>query len=228
MRSRAGFIADAYGLEGGTWEMVPVARGALGQIWRLSGGDGVWAVKELLFGCDEEQVARLQAGCDEVFDIKLRLSKHLSRSGVLCIEDVVVRRDTYKAAAVAHGLFGMSAVDHAHRCVIFPAEDKPLQEPEIPMRVKVPDFAHLLPQPIRGFTMPAAIQDADHLSFLQGGGHGGSHPHLVWQFVKMLQTGEDSYPNAVESANITCTGILAHESALKGGELIRLPEWTLR
>ncbi|WNZ09416.1 phosphotransferase [Streptomyces sp. 11x1] len=58
MRSRAGFIADAYGLGGGAWEMAPVARGALGQIWRLSGGDGVWAVKELLFGCDEEQVAR--------------------------------------------------------------------------------------------------------------------------------------------------------------------------
>ncbi|WP_216590601.1 phosphotransferase [Streptomyces brasiliscabiei] len=58
MRSRAGFIADAYGLSGGDWEMVPVARGALGQIWRLSGGAGVWAVKELLFGCDEEQVAR--------------------------------------------------------------------------------------------------------------------------------------------------------------------------
>ena len=44
----------------------------------------------------------------------------------------------------------------------------------------------------------------------------------------MLQTGNDSYPNAVESANITCTGILAHESALKGGEIIRLPEWTHR
>ncbi|MDX3641606.1 phosphotransferase enzyme family protein [Streptomyces sp. MB09-02B] len=58
MRSRAGFLADVYGLGGGAWEMVPVARGALGQIWRLSGSGGVWAVKELLFGCDEGQVAR--------------------------------------------------------------------------------------------------------------------------------------------------------------------------
>ncbi|MEE1758462.1 phosphotransferase enzyme family protein [Streptomyces sp. SP18BB07] len=58
MRSRAGFIADVYGLGGGAWEMAPAARGALGQIWRLSGESGVWAVKELLFGCDEEQVAR--------------------------------------------------------------------------------------------------------------------------------------------------------------------------
>jgi hypothetical protein len=31
----------------------------------------------------------------------------------------------------------------------------------------------------------------------------------------------------VQSANITCTGILAHESALQGGALIKLPEFTL-
>ena len=28
-----------------------------------------------------------------------------------------------------------------------------------------------------------SIQDAEHLSFIQGGGHGGSHPHLVNEFV---------------------------------------------
>ena len=59
----------------------------------------------------------------------------------------------------------------------------PLTEAQIPKRVKVPDYAHLLPEPIRRFTQPAAIQDADHLSFLQGGGHGGSHPHLVHNFL---------------------------------------------
>lgn len=59
-------IADAYALGAGPWTMTRVARGALGQIWKLSGdgsGDGsggepAWAVKELLFGCDEEQVRR--------------------------------------------------------------------------------------------------------------------------------------------------------------------------
>src|SRR5207248_5196498 len=44
---------------------------------------------------------------------------------------------------------------------------QPLAEPEIPKRVKVPDYAHLLPEPIRKFTQPATIQDAEHLSFLQ-------------------------------------------------------------
>jgi hypothetical protein len=79
---------------------------------------------------DEEEVSCLRVACAEAFGIKVALSRHLTGYGVLCIEDGAIRRDTYKAAAVAHGLFGMSAVDHAHRCVIFPAEDKPLPERE--------------------------------------------------------------------------------------------------
>ncbi|KOG36105.1 phosphotransferase enzyme family protein [Streptomyces resistomycificus] len=59
MRSvAAAFIADTYALGTGPWTVSPVARGALGQIWKLSGHGSSWAVKELLFGCDEEQVER--------------------------------------------------------------------------------------------------------------------------------------------------------------------------
>ena len=98
-------------------------------------------------------------------------------------------------------------------------------EHEIASKIEVPDFAHLLPEPIRKFTQ--SIQDADHLSFIQGGGHGGSHPHLVHEMVSALVDNRDPWPNASLSANWTCVGILAHESALKGGEVIRLPEFTL-
>jgi predicted dehydrogenase len=103
-------------------------------------------------------------------------------------------------------------------------------EPEIPARIKVPDFAHLLPEPIQRFTTKG-VYDTDehqHLSFTQGGGHGGSHPHLAHEFVSALVEGRDPYPNAVQSANWTCVGILAHESALKGGEIIKLPAFTLK
>ena len=65
-----------------------------------------------------------------------------------------------------------------------------------------------------------------HLSFTQGSGHGGSHPHMVHAFLDALINDGDPYPNAAQSANITCVGILAHESAKKGGEIIRLPEFT--
>src|SRR5436190_2209567 len=74
-------------------------------------------------------------------------------------------------------------------------------EPEIPSRVKVPDYAHLLPEPIRRFTQPAEILDAQHLSFLQGGGHGGSHPHLANEFLSAMVQDRDPWPNAVQSAN---------------------------
>ncbi|HEV7281713.1 MAG TPA: Gfo/Idh/MocA family oxidoreductase [Pirellulaceae bacterium] len=98
-------------------------------------------------------------------------------------------------------------------------------EHEIPSKVEVPDFAHLLPEPIRKFTK--SIQDAEHLSFIQGGGHGGSHPHLVNEMVSALVEDRDPWPNAVTSANWTCVGICAHQSALKGGEVVKLPAFTL-
>jgi predicted dehydrogenase len=100
---------------------------------------------------------------------------------------------------------------------------KGLPEPEIPKRVKVPDYAHRLPEPIRKFTQPAAIQDAEHLSFLQGGGHGGSHPHLVHNFLMAVQGKQPALPDAPTAANWTMVGICAHQSAMKGGERVVIP-----
>ncbi len=99
-------------------------------------------------------------------------------------------------------------------------------EPEIAAPIEVPDFAHLLPKEIQQFTR--SIVDTDHLSFVQGGGHGGSHPHLVNEFISALVSDRDPWPNAATSANWTCVGILAHESALAGGEIKRLPEFAMK
>ncbi|MCL2304424.1 MAG: Gfo/Idh/MocA family oxidoreductase [Planctomycetaceae bacterium] len=98
-------------------------------------------------------------------------------------------------------------------------------EPEIPSRVSVPDYAHLLPEPIRRYTR--SIQDTEHLSFIQGGGHGGSHPHMVHEFLTALKEDRDPWPNVTRSANWTCVGICAHESAIAGGERVMLPAWSL-
>jgi predicted dehydrogenase len=103
--------------------------------------------------------------------------------------------------------------------------EKPLSEPEIPKRVKVPDYAGRLPEPIRRFTMPAAIQDAQHLSFLQGGGHGGSHPHLAHNFLMACLDRQPAFPDAPTSANWTMVGICAHQSALKNGDKVMLPQF---
>ncbi|GAA4442974.1 Gfo/Idh/MocA family oxidoreductase [Pontibacter saemangeumensis] len=108
-------------------------------------------------------------------------------------------------------------------------EDSVIHTGEVPERVKIPDYAHLLPEEIQNFTQ-AGVYDSDdnqHLSFIQGAGHGGSHPHLVHEFVSALVEGREPYPNARQSANITCVGILAHESAMKGGEIMHMPVFTL-
>jgi predicted dehydrogenase len=101
-------------------------------------------------------------------------------------------------------------------------------EAKIPQRVKVPDYAKRLPKPIRMFTTKG-VYDLDshqHLSFTQGGGHGGSHPHLVHEFLTALVEDRDPLPNARQSANWTGVGICAHQSALKGGAIVKLPAFT--
>jgi predicted dehydrogenase len=102
---------------------------------------------------------------------------------------------------------------------------RPIPESEIPKRVKIPDFAQLLPESIRKFTQPAAIQDAEHLSFLQGGGHGGSHPHLAHNWLMAIRGEKPAFPDAPTSVNWTMVGICAHQSALKGGEPITIPQF---
>jgi predicted dehydrogenase len=102
-------------------------------------------------------------------------------------------------------------------------------EAKIPRRVKVPDYARLLPKPIRMFTTKCVydLGEHKHLSFTQGGGHGGSHPHLAHEFIRALIENRDPYPNARQSANWTCVGICAHTSATRGGTTISLPHFTL-
>ena len=100
-----------------------------------------------------------------------------------------------------------------------------LAEPEIPRRVPVPDFASLLPGPIQRFTTKGVYdaEDETHLSFTQGGGHGGSHPHLVHAWLSAIKGDRPALPDAETSANWTMVGICAHESALKGGEKVAIP-----
>ena len=95
--------------------------------------------------------------------------------------------------------------------------------------MECPDFGHLLPDEIAGFTLGGVYggeEGEEHLSFTQGAGHGGSHPHLVHAFVDAVLNDYAPYPDAKQSANITCVGILAHESALEGGTIKALPDFT--
>lgn len=97
---------------------------------------------------------------------------------------------------------------------------------EKPERVTVPDYARLLPEGIRRFTTKG-VYDGEHahLSFIQGGGHGGSHPHLVHEFISSIGVGRASFPDVYQSVNWTCAGICAHESAMQDGRRVALPDF---
>lgn len=93
-------------------------------------------------------------------------------------------------------------------------------------KIKVPDYAHLLPEPIRRFTTKGVYDDEhQHLSFAQGGGHGGSHPHLVHEFLSSIVEGRASFPDVYQSCNWTCAGLCAHESAMNGGKVVQVPNF---
>ncbi|MBW7461334.1 gfo/Idh/MocA family oxidoreductase, partial [Paenibacillus sepulcri] len=94
-------------------------------------------------------------------------------------------------------------------------------------RVKIPDYARLLPEGIRKYTAEG-VYNADenqHLSFKQGNGHGGSHPHLAHEFIMSLVEDRPPFPDVFASANWTCTGLVAHESAMQGGIPLKLPDF---
>ncbi len=92
-------------------------------------------------------------------------------------------------------------------------------------RIDVPDTDELLIPEIADFTKREKIDDPNHVSFLQGAGHGGSHPHLVQEFVSAIVEGRDSAVDAALAANYTCAGICAHESAMKGGARMEIPSF---
>jgi predicted dehydrogenase len=93
-------------------------------------------------------------------------------------------------------------------------------------RIEVPDFGHLLPEAIRRYTTKGVYDEGNnHLSFKQGSGHGGSHPHLAHEFIRSIVENRRSAIDEATSANWTSVGLCAHESAIKGGIRVDIPDY---
>jgi predicted dehydrogenase len=92
-------------------------------------------------------------------------------------------------------------------------------------RIDVPETDPMLIPELAHFTKREKIADQTHVSFLQGAGHGGSHPHLVQEFVAAIVEGRNSAVDADVAANYTCAGICAHESAMNNGKRIKIPDF---
>ncbi len=59
------------------------------------------------------------------------------------------------------------------------------------------------------------------------GGHGGSHGHLMNEFVTAILQDRQPLVNIEMALNLTVAGIVAHRSALKDGELLKIPRYAL-
>lgn len=91
---------------------------------------------------------------------------------------------------------------------------------------EMPNFYSSLPPEIQRFTVGSDYDPLNPQESLRkgaGGGHHGSHPHLVNEFVMSIV--EDRKPLIDEElgGNITAAGICAHESAMKNGEPVIVP-----
>lgn len=88
------------------------------------------------------------------------------------------------------------------------------------------DFPELLPPELVHFTNETTIQLPGMTEpVMVGADHGGSHPHLVHEFVSSIVEQRAPWVDAVRAADWTAPGICAHLSALREGLSIEVPTY---
>lgn len=92
-------------------------------------------------------------------------------------------------------------------------------------QIDLPNEYADLPEPLQRYTVGGDYDPTNPQLSLKkgaGGGHHGSHPHLVHEFVRSIVEQRKPWIDWELAANITGAGILAHESALRGGEWLKV------
>ena len=62
---------------------------------------------------------------------------------------------------------------------------------------------------------------------VSGGGHGGSHGQLTNNFIESILLDKKPIVDVGDALNMTLAGVIAHQSALKGGEWMKIPQYDL-
>ncbi len=62
---------------------------------------------------------------------------------------------------------------------------------------------------------------------VEPGSHGGSHGYLMNEFVTAILEDRKPLVDIIMALNMTVSGVVAHQSALKDGELMKIPQYTL-
>jgi len=102
------------------------------------------------------------------------------------------------------------------------ARGNPIATSALPPR----NYPELLPAELAPFVVPSQVQLPGMAAPASvNAAHGGSHPHLVAEFVASIVEGRPPRIDAQRSAAWTAPGICAHESALAGGQTIHVPQY---
>ncbi len=62
---------------------------------------------------------------------------------------------------------------------------------------------------------------------VEAGGHGGSHGYLMDEFIQAILLDRNPLVDVSQALSMTVSGIIAHQSALKDGELLKIPQYQL-
>jgi predicted dehydrogenase len=62
---------------------------------------------------------------------------------------------------------------------------------------------------------------------VKAGGHGGSHGQLMNDFVEAVINDRKPIVDIAQALNMTVSGIVAHQSALKDGETMKIPQYSI-
>ena len=62
---------------------------------------------------------------------------------------------------------------------------------------------------------------------VDAGGHGGSHGLLMSEFVDAILRDRKPWIDVAQALNMTVAGIIAHQSALQDGQLLKIPQYRL-
>lgn len=89
-----------------------------------------------------------------------------------------------------------------------------------------PDELDRLPASLHAFVRPGEVSLPGMPAPARiGAAHGGSHPHLVHEFVGSIVANRPPLVDARTAARWTAPGICAHESAMAGGAVVEVPAY---
>lgn len=128
----------------------------------------------------------------------------------------------------SRGTFAENRFHEIQRPLSYPVDLNALKRPSV-QQLSVNDMRDPLPPDVtqafkRAMHQDTAETDLQNMDFAPQG-HGGSHPYLVHEFVEAVTQQRQPLVHIWEAARYMAMGITAHQSALKDGERLEVPDW---